>query len=167
MSTYVGQNLGAREFSRIRSGVRAGVLAALATSAVIGGSMLLFGREILSLFVKVNVEDLREAAQAAQALDVAFEFLSLMSMCLPILYILYVYRSSLQGSGDTLTPMLSGVIEFVMRVSAAIWLSKKIGYSGVFYAEVLAWAGADLILVSMWYVRSWRMSRDKSSVILS
>ncbi|HIU33624.1 MAG TPA: MATE family efflux transporter [Candidatus Pullichristensenella excrementigallinarum] len=167
MSTYVGQNLGAREFSRIRSGVRAGVLAALATSAVIGGSMLLFGREILSLFVKVNVEDLREAAQAAQALDVAFEFLSLMSMCLPILYILYVYRSSLQGSGDTLTPMLSGVVEFIMRVSAAIWLSKKIGYSGVFYAEVLAWAGADLILVSMWYVRSWRISRGKSSVILS
>ncbi len=129
--------------------------------------MLLFGREILSLFVKVDVEDLREAAQAAQALDVAFEFLALMSMCLPILYILYVYRSSLQGSGDTLTPMLSGVVEFVTRVSAAIWLSQKIGYSGVFYAEVLAWTGADLILVSMWYVRSWRMSRGKSSVILS
>ena len=75
-----------------------------------------------------------------------------MSACLPILYVLHIYRSALQGMGNTVTPMASGIAEFVMRTGAALLLPALIGYWGVFWAEVLAWIGADLILVSSYYL---------------
>ncbi len=40
--------------------------------------------------------------------------------------------------------MVSGVAEFVMRVSAVLLLPMAIGRNGVFYAEILAWTGAAL-----------------------
>lgn len=149
MVTYVGQNLGADKPDRIRQGVRTASLVSVLISAVICGAMLLFGRFILSGFISGTPED------AAQAMDIAFEYLSVMSLCLPVLYILHVSRSALQGMGNTVLPMLSGVAEFIMRTGGVLLLPAIAGYSGVFYAEVLAWLGADLILVPgyFWLIR--------------
>ena len=38
------------------------------------------------------------------------------------LYILHIYRSALQGMGNTVMPMVSGVAEFVMRTGSALLL---------------------------------------------
>lgn len=48
--------------------------------------------------------------------------------------------------------MASGLAEFAMRTAAAILLPGLIGYTGVFWAEVLAWVGADFILIPSYYV---------------
>lgn len=146
-TTYTGQNLGAWRLDRVRSGVRASLKMSMLASVTIGAVMLLFGRQILSLFLSGAPQDV------AQSLDYAYEFLSIMSATLPILYVLYVYRSALQGLGDTLMPMLSGFAEFIMRTGAAFILPGIIGYSGIFWAEVLAWTGAVAILVTSYYAR--------------
>lgn len=39
-------------------------------------------------------------------------------------------------------PMLSGVVEFFVRVGVALLLPKLIGQNGIFYAEIAAWTGA-------------------------
>ena len=73
--------------------------------------------------------------------------MSIMSVCLQILYLLHITRSTLQGLGDTLFPMLSGIAEFLMRTGCVVFLPLLLDAEGIFYAEVLAWTGADLILV--------------------
>ena len=83
-----------------------------------------------------------------------------MSLTLPVLYILHIYRSALQGMGNTVMPMASGIAEFVMRTASALILPGLIGYPGVFWAEVLAWLGADLILVTSYYVQYRRFHRE-------
>ena len=142
ISTYAGQNLGARRMDRVREGVRAGLVSGILTALAIAAAMLIFGRSILRLFIE---------GSGAGALNIAYEFLTIMACCLPILYVLYVYRSALQGMGNTLMPMVSGIAEFVMRTGAALLLPGLIGYTGLFWAEVLAWAGADLILIPSYY----------------
>lgn len=142
MSTYAGQNLGARKSERIRSGVHAAALTGVPTSLLIAGAMFLFGQSIVSSFISGAPEE------TAEALKIACEFLRLMSACLPILYILHIYRSALQGMGNTVSPMLSGVAELIMRVCGALLLPGFIGYSGLFWAEILAWIGADVILLT-------------------
>lgn len=142
MTTYVGQNLGAKKMDRIHRGVRSALLAAVLTSLVISTVMLLSGRWILSGFVSGTEQEM------AQTIDVAYRYLTIMCVCLPILYALYVFRSSLQGMGNTFLPMVSGIAELIMRTSAALILSRYIGETGVFLAEVLAWAGADVVLIS-------------------
>lgn len=84
---------------------------------------------------------------------IAYHYLFIMSICLPILYILHVIRAALQGMGDTVLPMVSGIAEFVMRTGTAILLPLALGEEGIFYAEILAWAGADVILVVSYFIR--------------
>ena len=49
--------------------------------------------------------------------------------------------------------MMSGVMEFVMRVSVALILPQLIGQTGIFFAEVSAWAGAALLLIVFYYAK--------------
>ena len=144
--SYVGQNLGAGEIRRIKKGVRASTVLAFFTSAVISILMFLFGKILLSMFISGNPE------QAGQVLAIAWHYLSVMASCLSILYFLYVYRSALQGLGNTMIPMLSGIVEFFVRVGVALLLPRLIGQNGIFYAEIAAWTGAVILLVSSYYV---------------
>lgn len=152
MVTYVGQNLGAGLCQRIRQGVRHALGIALATSIVIALVMLLTGRLLVGSFITGSPREVLEAT------EIAYHYLAIMSLFLPILYLLHLYRSSLQGMGDTVLPMASGIAEFVMRTGAALTLPHILGQEGIFYAEVLAWAGADLILITAYYARIHRLS---------
>lgn len=153
MITYVGQNLGAGEIRRIKAGMGRAIAVALATSALIAAVMLLLGRYIISAFISGTAEEV------AAATGVGFTYLSVMSACLPVLYILHVTRSAVQGMGNTVLPMVSGIAEFVMRTGGVLVLPALMGENGIFIAEVLAWLGADLILVPSYFVMLKRVSR--------
>ena len=136
VTTYVGQNYGAGLIPRIRSGVRAANTLALLSSVVIGAIMLIFGREITMLFISRE-----DAALALEAGETAYRYLCLMSVSLPILYVLYVYMSALQGMGNTVAPMWSAAFELLIRLTVA-FIVAQIGYrNGIFWAEVGAWYG--------------------------
>ena len=151
MTTYVGQNLGAGEIRRIKKGVFSGTIMALITSFVISVLMILVGRTILAFFVSGDPD------QVKQVLDIAYKYLFIMSCFLWTLYLLYVYRSAIQGLGNTVIPLASGIAEFVMRIGVALLLPKIIGQDGIFYAEICAWSGAALLLcVSYgWIIRKY------------
>ena len=147
LTTYVGQNDGANEMKRVSKGVHTGVLMGVVTAAVIGTAMLLFGKQIVGAFISGSPED------AAATTEIAYHYLCIMAVFLPVLYILHVYRSSLQGLGDTVMPMVSGAAELVMRILTIFILPMLIGTEGLFWAEVLAWAGADVVLMSSYYIK--------------
>ena len=145
--TYVGQNLGAGQISRIKKGVHVSGFLAFLTSAFISVMMFIFGKHILKMFIS------GDPAQTEQVLGIAWHYLSIMASVLCILYFLYVYRSALQGLGDTMIPMLSGVVEFFIRVGVALLLPKIMGQNGIFYAEITAWTGAAVLLAVSYYIR--------------
>ena len=153
MTTYTGQNLGAGQYRRIRAGVRAGAVLGACTAAVISLVMFLFGRLILSCFVS------GDPAEVEATVAIAYHYLTIMAAFLPVLYLLYVYRSALQGLGDTVMPMVSGIAELVMRVAAILLLPLLIGEEGLFWAEICAWLGADCVLITSYYVRMHRLNR--------
>ena len=155
MITYVGQNLGAGQIKRIRQGMRSALGIAIATSLVIAAVMLLFGRVILSWFISGTPEE------AARTLEIAYFYLAVMSICLPVLYILYVVRSCIQGLGNTLLPMVSGIVEFIMRTGAALLLPLVMGETGIFFAEAAAWLGADVVLTISWIAVSGKLKQSQ------
>ncbi len=158
MVTYVGQNLGAGKTERIRSGMRAAVKICLVTSVIIAAVMLLFGKVILGLFISGTPDVVEETMR------VAYFYLAVMSICLPILYILHVTRSSIQGMGNTLLPMVSGIVEFLMRTVTALFLPLAVGEIGIFFAEIAAWAGADVVLVISYAVMSRKLNEKVTSI---
>lgn len=141
MTTYVAQNLGAGRIDRIHEGVRSAFWAAIATACVIAAVMLLTGRLILSGFVSGTPEEMQATV------DVAYRYLAIMCVCLPVLYLLYIFRSSTQGLGNTFLPMVSAFAELIMRVASALILARVIGETGLFIAEVAAWGGALVVLI--------------------
>lgn len=153
MVTYTGQNLGAGRTDRIRKGVRSALLIALVTSLIIALLMILGGKTVLSWFISGTPEEFE------QTLAIAYYYLAIMSLCLPILYTLHITRSAIQGMGNTILPLVSGIAEFLMRALTAIFLPMVIGENGIFYAEIMAWTGATVILVISYFAVIRRMER--------
>ena len=146
VSSFVGQNLGAGRTDRIRKGVHAGAITGAITAWVIMAAMLIFGRTIVSGFISGTPEEV------AAATKYSCEFLYIMSVCLPILYLLHIYRSALQGMGNALVPMSTGILELLVRVGSAFVLPGIFGYKGLFYVEILAWISADVVLLPGFYI---------------
>lgn len=157
MITYIGQNQGAGKYPRLRQGLRAALAVALITSILIAAVMILFGKPVLSCFLSGSPQEV------SAAMEVAYGYLVTMSLSLPVLYILHVYRSGIQGLGNTVLPMVSGIGEFVMRTACALSLPLFFGPTSIYYAEVLAWLGADLVLLPSWYFLIKRLKTGKNS----
>lgn len=153
MITYVGQNLGAGQIRRIRDGMKKAIMISLITSALIAWAMLYFGERIIGAFLSGTPQEVLEATR------IGYQYLTIMSVCLPVLYILHVTRSAVQGMGNTLLPMVSGIAEFFMRTGGVLILPICMGEAGIFFAEVMAWLGADLILVPSYFVTLKRISK--------
>jgi len=155
VTSYVGQNLGAKLLKRIKKGMKAATVIALLTSAVISVCMILFGKFFLGLFISGTEADI------SAAMKVAYRFLTIMASFLFILYMLHIYRSALMGLGDTVVPMISGFVEMVIRIGAAMLLPMVIGEDGVFWAEVGAWTGAAVLLVTAFFVHIHKLNCRK------
>ncbi len=145
--TFTGQNYGAGSMARVRQGLRRSAQIGFALALVIGAVMVCFGKPILSLFIR------DEADLTEQVLEIGYEFLCFMAAGLPMLYLLFIYRNTLQGLGDTLIPMLSGFLELLMRVGTALLLPLVIGVLGIHLAEIAAWVGASVMLIIGYYHR--------------
>lgn len=141
MTTYVAQNYGAGLQQRIRQGVKSGVGIAVLFSVGVTILMILGGKPILSLFIDTS------SSNAPKVLEIAYQYLFIMSCLLCALYLLYVFRSTLQGMGNTIIPMLSGLMEFLARVCAALIGARIWGETVLFFAEPGAWIAAAVLLV--------------------
>lgn len=105
----------------------------------------ILGRYVLQLFVSA-----REASAQA-VLNVAYQYLFVMSCALILLFLVHTFRSCPQGLGNPTIPMLSGFVELGVRICMALFLPRLIGASSIFFAEVAAWAGAVLLMVIYYY----------------
>ncbi len=155
VTTYVGQNFGAAQYGRIRKGVRTAILLCLSTALAICVVMIAFGRPITGLFLSAD-----DPAVLAEAASTAYRYLCLMAICLPALYLLYVYQSALQGLGQTAIGLIVGSLELCLRVGFALVAGALRWAEGLFVAEVSAWIGAAILLCIVYYRHVRRLPCD-------
>ncbi|MBO3094848.1 MATE family efflux transporter [Cellulomonas dongxiuzhuiae] len=146
MSMFVAQNLGAGRPDRIRAGVVQGVWMAVAASVVLGAVLIVAGGRLVGLFVGDGEQHVVELATYLLVVNGALYV---------VLGVLMVLRGALQGLGHTMVPTLTGLVELVMRVGAAVVLGAAFGFEGVVWGNPLAWLGAVAGLVPA-YVRAHR-----------
>ena len=132
LSTYMGHNYGAGNVKRIEEGMKAVLLLALIFSVTIATFMIIFRTQILSLFIAASDKS------ADEALAIASHYLLIMSSGLFILFLVHLYRNALQGIGNVVGPVLSGVAELIMRSGVALLLPLLIGQEGIFFCEPAA-----------------------------
>lgn len=147
VASYTGQNMGAGLIDRIKKGLKDASVLGIITAYLMSFVMLLFGKSILGFFVSGS-ESVVNAT-----IDIGYTFLIILAVFFPLLYLLYILRACIQGMGDTMWPMISSVVQLFMRVLCALFLTRAIGQNGVFFGEILAWIGADLLLVCTYHYK--------------
>ena len=148
VGTFAGQNLGAGRIDRVKLGMRRAAQLAVLIGVIVAAVMILFGEGLLSLFITDS-----DPVKVAETHDVAYLYLVVMSLGLPMLYLLFGYRTTLQGIGDTFIPMISGVVELLMRFLCAVVLPLFMGEWGIYLSEIAAWVGAAVLLIWGYYHR--------------
>ncbi len=152
VGTFAGQNLGAGRIDRVKLGQRRAAQLSVLLGVLVGGCMILFGKPLLSLFLTDE-----DPVKVAETLAVAYEYLVVMSLGLFMLYLLFTYRTTLQGIGDTFIPMVSGFVELVMRILCAVLLPRLMGDWGIYVSEIAAWGGAAVLLMWGYYRRIYML----------
>lgn len=154
VGTFAGQNLGAGRLDRVKLGMRRAAQLGVLFGVIVAAVMILFGEGLLSLFL-TDVDVLK----VTETLEVAYLYLVVMSLGLPMLYLLFGYRTTLQGIGDTFIPMVSGFVELVMRILCAVVLPLFMGEWGIYLSEIAAWVGAAILLIWGYYYRMRQLER--------
>lgn len=145
MAAYTAQNYGARQYERIAEGVRKCSYMSVAFSIAAGILLIALGSDIMYLFVGDGQEQVIEFGQ---------EYLWVNGVCYWILSLLFIFRYTLQGLGQSVVPTIAGIMELIMRGAAAIFLCQSLGYLGACLANPMAWLGSCVPLaIAYWWTR--------------
>lgn len=130
LSTFAGQNLGARNYKRIKTAVIQAMGLTLALSIGLFAIILLFRENIVQAFV--DDKDVIEIGAKGMLISGSMYF---------ALGTIYTIRGVLNGVGDVFFSMVNGILEVGGRILFAVLLMYvlKMGYWGVWYTNVLTW----------------------------
>jgi Na+-driven multidrug efflux pump len=132
MATFTAQNFGAKKYERIRKGVIQCVVISGIFSILIGVLFVFTGHNLAAVFIGAD----------PAAVGLAHAYLQISGSCYIIIALLFIFRQTLQGLGNSFIPTVAGIVELVMRTFAAIILSEFFGFVGICIAGPLAWLGA-------------------------
>lgn len=109
MTTYAGQNVGANQYDRVSKGARQGLVMGVATSAIITGLILLFGKPLMGIFTNTS-----------ELVDLSYHLMTILAVGYLVMSVTQVLSGVMRGAGDTLTPMWISVVQTVaIRVPLA------------------------------------------------
>lgn len=150
MATYAGQNLGAGKYQRIKNGLNCSFVTGLSYSLIAILMVLFLSRPLCLLFVD---------AEETQVIDQAVYFIRINAFFYPVLSVLFITRSSLQGLGYSFLPMLAGACELSARTVVALFLIAPFGFNAACFASPIAWAAATSLLVVVYIIKMRELKR--------
>ena len=154
ISAYTAQNFGAKKFARINEGVKKCIWMSCSFSVAVAIFNVFFGANIIELFV---------GAEQTQVIDYGRLFLIINGGFYWVIALLFIFRFTLQGLGESIVPTIAGAMELLMRILAAIFLVDYWGYMGACFASPLAWIGACIPLTIAFMIvrkRLMKLSTD-------
>ena len=140
MSAYTSQNYGAGNMKRIRQGLAVCVGISVVTYLTLG-SLMVFIPEKLG----------RILLSGSDQIALVCEFLPRCGVMIIFVDILFVVRSGVQGMGKPMLPMISGILEMILRIAVISYFIGRIGFRATAYAEISAWIGALLVNAYAFY----------------
>ncbi|MBQ9928886.1 MAG: MATE family efflux transporter [Lachnospiraceae bacterium] len=113
MTTYAGQNVGAKKYDRVMQGAKQGTVLAITCSAVITGIILLFGKYLMAIFTDTN-----------ELVEMSYYMMCILAVGYIAMAVTQSLSGVMRGAGDTVTPMWISLCTTVMlRVPIAYGIS--------------------------------------------
>lgn len=144
LTTFIGQNLGAREYDRARKGARFGIWASMILAEIIGVILYFFARPLVSFFID-NPESIDIAVRQSH-IESLFFFLLSFSHCLAGIF---------RGAGKAFVPMfvMLGVwcVFRIIYITVAMMIDHNIIW--LFWAYPITWIISSVIYL-LYYLKS-------------
>ncbi len=146
ITTFVGQNLGAGQYDRVKRGARFGILTAMALAELIGAAICIFSPALIGAFA-TGADAIAFGIQKAQTCGLFF-FLCAASHCL---------SAVLRGAGKANIPMLTMLICWcairVTILQIAVPLTQTIDIVNWVYP--ITWMLSTLTLLLYYFKADW------------
>jgi putative MATE family efflux protein len=140
LSTFVGQNIGAKKIDRIRAGLISTIKMSGAITIATTIIIVIGGHLIMSLFTN-DMEVIR----------IGDQYLTIVSTFYLLFTMMFIYTGIMRGAGDTFIPMFFTLISlWLIRIPLAYFLSQRIGVSGIWWAIPAGWL-IGLTLAFLYY----------------
>ncbi|MBQ3534376.1 MAG: MATE family efflux transporter [Clostridia bacterium] len=141
MTTYGGQNVGAKKWERLGQGLRACCLLGLIYCLFSLALVLLLGDKLVMLF-------LDEAS--APLVPLALQLLRTLVFCYLLLAVIHIFRNYIQGMGFSPLATVAGFMEMIARAGVSFFVPVY-GFDAACLASPAAWIMADLFLVPAYF----------------
>lgn len=129
-SVYAGQNYGARLYSRIKEGLRKGILIIFGLTILSTLVMLLFARPLAQIFLEEDVAAVLDGSVAMIRIEACFFW---------ALGAIWAVNSALRGMGMVRIVLLSSMVELVCKIGISVTLPHAIGATGIWIAAPSGW----------------------------
>jgi putative MATE family efflux protein len=154
MTTYAGQNIGARQMDRVVEGAKKGTLVAMGISAVLTAIILLFGKHLMAIFTDTQ-----------ELITLSNNMMRIIAVGYVLMEVTQCLSGIMRGAGDTVTPMWISIISSVaLRIPLAyglVWLSKTPelpqGNCAMMYVSMLlSWSSGALLTFLVYRRGAWK-----------
>ena len=146
--TFVGQNWGAKQKQRIRDTLKKIIGMEISWGLFSCLIVYLFGRSIIQFVTGTHSEEIMD--NAVMSLRIHFPFF-------PVLGVLLAMRVSMQSMGQKTAPVISSVIELLMKMIAVLWMIPSFGFVGVCVTEPFTWVIMTAFLIIVYMVKIRKM----------
>lgn len=154
MTTYTGQNVGAKKFDRVEKGAKDGLKIAVGVSTTITILILIFGKYLMGIFT--NTKEL---------VDLSMHMMRILAVGYIAMAVTQCLSGVMRGAGDTITPMwISLITTVVIRVPVAYglaYLTRSAKYptgrpESIFISLLASWVMGAIINTIFYKKGNWR-----------
>jgi putative MATE family efflux protein len=154
MTTYAGQNIGAKKLDRVVKGTKDGTRIAVIISTVITILILIFGRYIMAVFTDTK-----------ELVDLSMHMMRILAVGYIAMAVTQSLSGVMRGAGDTMTPMwISLITTIVLRVPVAYgiaYLTRSAEYptgrpEATFISLLVSWTMGAIITTIFYIKGNWR-----------
>lgn len=146
ITTFTGQNIGAKNYDRVRKGAKTCLVIALAVTLTLSGGLYLFGEKLLRVF-----------SSDQQVLSYAVQMMHFLVPGYVCLATAHTYCGVVRGAGISMVPMLALVGN--MCVLRVIWISLAMpvfhNIIVVFLGYSLTWLTSALTMMIYYHRSGW------------
>jgi putative MATE family efflux protein len=129
LSTFVGQNLGAKKPERVKKGFLSTIYMTSVISVSISLVGIFFGGALMRLFTN-----------DADVIEIGKGYLQIVTGFYIVFSSMFIVGGVMRGAGDTFIPMLITFFAlWVVRIPAGYYMGEHFGVAGIWWAIPVAW----------------------------
>jgi putative MATE family efflux protein len=151
LSAFVGQNIGAKRYDRVKKGFFATLIMSAIFSIIITIVIIIFGESLMNMFI-----------DDANIVRIGEGYLVIISSFYILFAIMFTSNAVMRGAGDTIIPMFITLVAlWFVRIPAAHFLGNIWGEIGVWWSMPIAWAVGTILSLIYYSTGIWK----KKSVV--